>query len=210
MQLPVIIPEPCQEQWDKMQARSNGRHCNACQKTVVDFTGWQAKDILAYLKSNQQTCGRFTTDQLHVQEPKAAVASDFSWWSSIMTSGLSAISKMAAAVLLLFHLASCDTADQVVESSTVNHTTTGKPLIAATQHDNDIWGGSSVIGDTLMPPAPPRPRPVAVKEPEAVLMGEPAIVTDSPAVISGPQTHIMGAPLPNIPRQDTLPAIQEE
>lgn len=210
MQLPVIIPEPCQEQWHNMQARGNGRHCNACQKTVVDFTGWEADDILTYLKGNRQTCGRFTADQLAMQEPVVPVARDFSWWQLIRKSGLSHMSKIAAAVMLFFHLASCDTTSEVVENKPVDHITTGKPLVAATQDDNDIMGGIAIIGDTIIPPVPPKPHSVPVKHPEPVIMGEPAII-DSPVVtVSEPQTHIMGAPLLNIPRQDLLDTLQKE
>lgn len=211
MQLPVIIPEPCQEQWDNMQARNNGRHCNACQKTVVDFTGWEADDILSYLKGNKQTCGRFTADQLHIQEPVAPAPRDFFWWQSIMKSALSHMGKMAAAVLLLFHFASCDTGNQVVENNPVNHTTTGKPLVAETQQDNDIMGGIEIMGDTILPPVPPKPRPVPVKHPEPVIMGEPAMVVDSPVVtVSEPQPQIMGAPMLVIPRQDSVQTIHKE
>lgn len=204
MKLPVVIPEPCHEQWDNMQARDNGRHCFACQKTVVDFTGWEADAILSYLKTNKQTCGRFTTDQLQMQEPAVPVTKDFSWWTTIMRSGLSAMGKIAAAVLLLFHLASCDTTEQVTENKPEVVTTTGAPIIAETAHNDEIMGGIEAVFDTIAPPAPPKPRSIPVKDPEPVLMGEPAIVEDTPVVtVQELQPQIMGAPLLIIPPKDS-------
>lgn len=205
MKLPVVIPEPCHEQWDNMQARDNGRHCFACQKTVVDFTGWEADAILSYLKTNKQTCGRFTTDQLQMQEPAVQVTKDFSWWTTIMRSGLSAMGKIAAAVLLLFHLASCDTTEQVTENKPEVVTTTGAPIIAETDHNDEIMGGIEAVFDTIAPPAPPKPRSIPVKDPEPVLMGEPAIVEDTPVVtVQEPQPQIMGAPF-LVPVRDSVP-----
>ena len=214
MQLPVIIPEPCHEQWDQMQARDNGRHCFACQKTVVDFTGWEADAILNYLKSNKQTCGRFTADQLQMQEPAVPVSKDFSWWTSIMRSGLSAIGKIAAAVVLLFHLASCDTAGAVTENKPAdqNSTTTGKPLIANADHHNEVPDSKEIMGDTIIPPVPPKPLPETVSPPEPVIMGEPAMIEDTPVVNvpePEPKPQIMGGPMLVIPQTDSVPAIQK-
>ncbi|HEY4110219.1 MAG TPA: hypothetical protein VGM48_14465 [Puia sp.] len=56
-----------------MQPAEKGRHCMACQKTVVDFTGMNDGDILRHLKRvrahrpDTQICGRFMPDQLNRQ-----------------------------------------------------------------------------------------------------------------------------------------------
>lgn len=212
MKLPVAIPEPCYEQWDDMQARDNGRHCFACQKTVVDFTGWEVEDILSYLKANRQTCGRFTADQLH-QTPKPAnpVNKDFSWWPSIMRSGLSAVGKIAAAVVLLFHLASCDTVNETHNNKAKNQLVTVTGALEDTSHTGDILGGITIMGDTIIPPAPQKPKPVVVKQPEPVIMGEPAIVEDSPVVtIPEPKPQIMGAAVMSAPTQDSLTVLPRQ
>ncbi len=208
MQLPVVIPEPCHEQWDDMQARDNGRHCFACQKTVVDFTGWEADAILNYLKSNKQTCGRFTADQLQqTPAPAAPVNKDFSWWPSIMQSGMSAISKIAAAVLLLFHLASCDTPDQLAENKQEVVTLMGGLTITEPDPNKNISGATEIIGDTIVPPV--LQKTIVVKEPEPVIMGEPAMIEDTPVIVPEPRPQIMGAPMLVIPQKDSVPAIQK-
>lgn len=192
-----------------MQASDNGRHCFACQKTVVDFTGWEADAILSYLKSNQQTCGRFTADQLQqTPAPAAPVNKDFSWWPSIMRSGMSAISKIAAAVLLLFHLASCDTPDEVVNNKQEIVTLTGAPMVTEADPNKTAPDDTEIMGDTILPPAPKKPKPIVVKQPEPVIMGEPAIVEDSPVVtVPEPKPQIMGAAVMVVPPQDSLPVL---
>jgi len=50
-----------------MTPTAAGRHCAACQKTVVDFTQKTDAEILAILANagGSETCGRFGTDQLN-------------------------------------------------------------------------------------------------------------------------------------------------
>ncbi len=61
------IPEPCSENWSTMKKESNGRFCNSCVKSVIDFTGMETSEIVSYLKKNQgkNICGRF--NPAHVQ-----------------------------------------------------------------------------------------------------------------------------------------------
>jgi hypothetical protein len=60
----ISIPTPCHEDWNKMTTKDQGRHCNVCSKTVVDFTAWQPQQILLHFENNINVCGRFRTDQL--------------------------------------------------------------------------------------------------------------------------------------------------
>ena len=62
----IHIPEPCNENWDAMEANTQGRFCGSCQKTVVDFTQQSDYDIAQFLgkPENAGTCGRFTVEQL--------------------------------------------------------------------------------------------------------------------------------------------------
>ena len=59
------VAQPCHESWDAMTPASGGRHCAACQKTVVDFTHKTDAEILAALRQAAgETCGRLRADQL--------------------------------------------------------------------------------------------------------------------------------------------------
>jgi hypothetical protein len=60
----ISIPTPCHEDWNKMTAKDQGRHCDVCSKTVVDFTTWYPQQILLHFENNTNVCGRFRIDQL--------------------------------------------------------------------------------------------------------------------------------------------------
>jgi len=61
----VRIASPCSERWAAMTPTATGRHCAACQKTVVDFTHQTDAEILAALRrAAGETCGRLRADQL--------------------------------------------------------------------------------------------------------------------------------------------------
>lgn len=62
----ITIPEPCQENWDQMAPKGNGRFCMSCTKTVVDFTKMSREEIQNYFSSNQHKniCGKFKNTQL--------------------------------------------------------------------------------------------------------------------------------------------------
>lgn len=54
----------CQENWDVMDPIAGGRFCAKCQHGVIDFTGWNRRSMLAYLKQHPGTCGQYRPDQL--------------------------------------------------------------------------------------------------------------------------------------------------
>ena len=43
------IEKPCHEDWNKMAPNQLGRHCQLCEKTVVDFTKMSSEEIKEYL-----------------------------------------------------------------------------------------------------------------------------------------------------------------
>jgi hypothetical protein len=60
----INVPAPCAESWDAMTPTGPGRHCAACQKTVIDFSLKSDAEILAYLaQAPGETCGRLRADQ---------------------------------------------------------------------------------------------------------------------------------------------------
>ncbi|MEO5647434.1 MAG: hypothetical protein ABIQ56_03670 [Chitinophagaceae bacterium] len=64
--LSITIPVPCHEDWGAMSASSQGRFCNSCEKTVVDFTTMSDEEVRNYLvnKKDEKLCGRFSSMQL--------------------------------------------------------------------------------------------------------------------------------------------------
>lgn len=61
------IEDPCHEDWDQMKPEAKGRFCEACSKTVVDFSSMSDFSIVSYLeaKKNEAVCGRFRPDQMN-------------------------------------------------------------------------------------------------------------------------------------------------
>jgi hypothetical protein len=62
----ITIPEPCQEDWNKMSPNENGRFCSSCAKNVVDFTTMLPDEIQHYFATNKDNriCGKFRKSQL--------------------------------------------------------------------------------------------------------------------------------------------------
>jgi hypothetical protein len=62
----ISIPKPCFEGWDNMTPNEQGRYCNACAKTVVDFSVLSDEAVQQYFINNynQQICGHFKNTQL--------------------------------------------------------------------------------------------------------------------------------------------------
>ncbi len=74
--LQLHIPEACHENWDRMTSVEKGRFCSSCQKQVVDFTGMNDEQLLAFFKrSTGSVCGRFMQDQLgrRIEIPKKQI-----------------------------------------------------------------------------------------------------------------------------------------
>jgi len=64
----ISIPKPCHENWDAMHPGEQGRHCDACDKTVIDFTKSSDSEIGEYFAEHAGTriCGYFRKSQLHI------------------------------------------------------------------------------------------------------------------------------------------------
>ena len=66
------IANPCHEDWNKMASIERGRHCQLCEKTVVDFTKMSSEEIKEYLlkKSNEKICGRILKEPVKRTQSK--------------------------------------------------------------------------------------------------------------------------------------------
>ncbi|GAA4347602.1 hypothetical protein GCM10023185_02770 [Hymenobacter saemangeumensis] len=86
--LTIAIPQPCHESWAAMTPTAQGRHCAACQKTVVDFSRMSDAEVLAYLSKAGQgsTCGRFAENQLQRPLQPLALAPAQRWrtWAATL------------------------------------------------------------------------------------------------------------------------------
>ncbi|MAM19965.1 MAG: carboxypeptidase-like regulatory domain-containing protein [Christiangramia sp.] len=65
MRKKLKILEPCHQDWQKMTSSEKGKFCKHCQKDVIDFTNTDRKEILKFLSSNNQVCGRLKPHQLN-------------------------------------------------------------------------------------------------------------------------------------------------
>src|SRR4051812_10475679 len=86
--LQISIPEPCHENWQNMTPSDQGRFCNACAKTVVDFSMMSDHEVLSYFStvSNEKVCGRALSTQLHreIKMPREPKKKLFWYWNYIV------------------------------------------------------------------------------------------------------------------------------
>ncbi len=62
----IHVPQPCQQPWSEMRAEGNGRFCDHCQQTVIDYTAMGDSELARELaRPGTSTCGRFRRSQLN-------------------------------------------------------------------------------------------------------------------------------------------------
>ena len=82
--LSITIPEGCTQDWNKMEQRTTGKHCDSCKKTVIDFTLMTDNQLTNFFKKNTgNVCGRFYDDQLNKQI--AIPKGEFPWLKYFFT-----------------------------------------------------------------------------------------------------------------------------
>jgi hypothetical protein len=88
----ISIPKPCHEDWNAMTPNEQGRHCNACAKTVVDFTAMSDEDVkYFFLHKNEKVCGRFMPAQLHnlvIDLPEHVFFMEMPLWKKFLLASL--------------------------------------------------------------------------------------------------------------------------
>jgi hypothetical protein len=103
------IPQPCQEDWNKMTPTLQGAFCSSCQKTVIDFTKLSDDEVLNYLNENihNKICGRIEVKQLE----RINLYVD----ANILYSNISLWKKYLAIILICFGsmIMSCNNNEQV-------------------------------------------------------------------------------------------------
>ncbi len=85
----IVIDKPCQESWGKMHAAPNGRFCDSCSKSVVDFTNMSEREINERMRnSGAHMCGRFRNDQLdrvYTLQPKIQLSAQRRFFQYLLT-----------------------------------------------------------------------------------------------------------------------------
>ena len=71
----LSIDKPCEKEWTAMSQSDDGRFCNHCSKSVVDFTQLTDIQVIKILEQNSgKLCGRLTQEQLNrtiqIYQPK--------------------------------------------------------------------------------------------------------------------------------------------
>lgn len=64
-ELQLILVQPCEELWEKMPGGPNERHCDRCQKNIVDLTSKSDAELIRFFKNKKEnTCARLHSHQL--------------------------------------------------------------------------------------------------------------------------------------------------
>ena len=88
------ISEPCLENYDKFKPTLDGGFCSSCQTEVIDFSKMNSQEVMNYFKnkSNQDTCGRFNSNQLKTYTDNSNSRKKYSFLSGIALAFLSIFS----------------------------------------------------------------------------------------------------------------------
>lgn len=91
------IPAPCHENWQEMTPVEQGRFCNSCAKTVVDFSIMTDLQILDYLSTaSTGICGRLNATQLHRTIQPVPVPPKARWWMAFIMPLIMGINRVTA------------------------------------------------------------------------------------------------------------------
>jgi hypothetical protein len=111
----IELAYACDEDWNKMTPVERGRHCAACQKTVVNFMAMSDEQVIAFYsnKAHAQTCGNFRLGQLeHINKTLALDAPK--------TKSTSYLKPILASVLLSSSACSDETPQEKVRVNTTS------------------------------------------------------------------------------------------
>lgn len=69
MSYKITIPQPCSENWNKMNPTQKGAFCKSCQKEVIDFTHTNPYTLSKKLERAENICDRFKPEHLNIPLP---------------------------------------------------------------------------------------------------------------------------------------------
>ena len=87
----------CDQNWNSMRRTEVGRFCNQCNRNIIDFSIMSDTEIINYLKTHKEICGKLHESQLD----RALIQSDLKrrkgWvrWASLIFSAIASSSLIA-------------------------------------------------------------------------------------------------------------------
>lgn len=181
--LQLSIPKPCHEDWNGMQPADQGRHCNACAKTVIDFTSMSDDEVKNFLlsKADERVCGRFNSDQLHrinISLPEDIFEYRLPWWKHFLAASLVAFS------MLMFSCTTTVNGEPLLSNAITDSVPKPKPSVRHTlgrivppkKITDSIPPKCTVKGDVAVDPAPVYPIMGAVAQPVPPPKEKPVIM----------------------------------
>ena len=180
----VAIFEPCPANWEKMQIKLNARHCDQCDKSVVDFTKKSRAEIITYLieNPNGSVCGRMNQQQFDIKEEDLPE----------LISILSQPRFRANAFLILAVV--CSSLFYSCETASTGKKTIGKPKIEKQTINPIVKPKINPIDNTSIDDSLKKRKKQHII-PQVELMGEVSILPEPPPAIAGGITY---EPLPEI------------
>lgn len=143
----ITIPQPCHENWNVMTPNEQGRFCNACAKTVVDFTQMSDDEVKHFLlakKEEERICGRFKNGQLQditISLPQNIFELQMPWWKKFLVASLVAFSST---------LFSCNTTLTGEPKTTIK---ISLPSVIEGNMIQPVKDSSPLVGIVSVPPA---------------------------------------------------------
>lgn len=144
----------CNESWDKMHPVEGGRHCDVCNKKVVDFTNKTQNDFtLAWQEADGKLCGRFKAKQtVHLPQFRFDRAAAIAATSTLLLAtacnvdGQKTVGKIARPTVK----------GELPASHVVDSSKSQKPPVICNAPVKGQWETMVLLGDTIAPIEPPK------------------------------------------------------
>jgi hypothetical protein len=145
----IHIPEPCHQQWQQMTPTANGRHCEQCCKMVVDFADMTDVQLISYLISHNNVCGRLSEPQLNrvnLQLNRQDAKPKTGWKKWIMTTAL-----LGSTVFYKVHGQTAPGTPKFEQCIPESHpaSVTKRKVVAVKESEREIKG--RIVDDACMP-----------------------------------------------------------
>lgn len=125
----ISIPTPCPASWADMTPAPGGRHCAACNKVVVDFSGLSNEEVLTKLRqASGQVCGRFRPEQV---SPATVLHGSWARWLAAAVVALSSCEKPNPAEIRLRQSPKVSETSSFSAQGRVLDQATGQPIAGA-------------------------------------------------------------------------------